>query len=263
MDGRTTIPPTRWMPEHYFGRASSGRTRPLILRCSRAGEDGDAEIDDFFVKAVGLTREVIEQTVFKEIFGYILARELGVGTPESVLVEVDTDFVDLLQSQGVGVRPGLASGSRDLGRGLSPPVFGRMSDEQVGQASAIYVFDMLVQNPDRRIDNPNCLEVDGEIVAIDFGDCFSFLLPIIGGAADPWAVDPVISRRHVFRGTISDEFIEGIVNRVDSLTEDRLAGLTEWMPPAWTGWAARVSEHILSVRNRRDDFKWEILRSLS
>ncbi|HUF08542.1 MAG TPA: HipA family kinase [Rhodothermales bacterium] len=235
---------------------------PVDLRCSRGAEGGDLETDDFFVKAVGLTPEVIGQTVFNEILGNLLARALGIRTPEPVLIEIQMDFLELLESQGIEVRPGIASGARNLGRAISPPVFGRMSEEQLGQASAIYVFDMLVQNPDRRIENNNCVEVDGDIVAIDFGDCFSFLLPIIGGASDPWVADRVISRQHIFRGTISDEFIEETVNRIDSLTEDRLAELTAWMPAEWMEWAARVSEHILAVRNHVDEFKWEILRSL-
>jgi hypothetical protein len=41
----------------------------------------------------------------------------------------------------------------------------------------------MMQNPDRRIDNPNCAQQDGHLLAFDFELTFSFLLADYRSAA--------------------------------------------------------------------------------
>lgn len=131
-----TIPPT-WIADTYLGRAPSGRSRPLRLGCYRDfGEDPRGE---FFVKAIGLP-EITEQHLFSEAVGNLLARSAGVRTPELGLVEIESQFSYLLRDlAGITVPPGLGVGARSLGASLSPPVFGRMSDEQRDLASRAHL----------------------------------------------------------------------------------------------------------------------------
>jgi len=54
----------------------------------------------------------------------------------------------------------------------------------VQTAAEVLVFDAIVQNPDRRADNPNCLVRGDEIRIIDHELAFSHGLVI--GSVPPW-----------------------------------------------------------------------------
>jgi len=79
-----------WKADRLERVLTNGRTRPLVVSCSRitpAGDD-DSEMPNgdlrdrkrFVVKALG-NPEVTEQGLFSEVFGNLLARELNVNTP--------------------------------------------------------------------------------------------------------------------------------------------------------------------------------------
>lgn len=248
----------------YLGRAPSGRSRALRLGCYRDSEETDGRAE-FFVKATGLP-EITEQHLFNEAIGNLLARELGIITPDVGLIEITEDFTALLRIQArVDVPPGIGIGARSLGSSLSPLVFGRMSDEQMTQAARIYLFDMLVQNPDRRPGHENCFVVGGSLVAIDFAESFSFLYPVVGGSGDARRVPIGISSAHVFRGTLDQSNVDwpvlfaGLNNMLDSV----LGSSMSWIPERWERWMGLVREHLTAVQAHRDDFQWEILGSVS
>ncbi|MGH9422098.1 MAG: hypothetical protein ACRD3J_19120, partial [Thermoanaerobaculia bacterium] len=164
----------------------------------------------------------------------------------------------------VNVQSGIGAGARSLGASLSPPVFGRMNDEQLFQAASIYLFDMLVQNPDRRRGNENCFVVGSSLVAIDFAECFSFLYPVVGGSADPWRVPAGISAAHVFRGTLDRSSTEWPVlfEKLNGLLGTVLSDSTFLVPEHWQNWMDRVRHHLAEVRSHFDEFRWDILRSI-
>jgi hypothetical protein len=83
------VPPT-WIADTYLGRAPSGRSRVLRLSCYRESEEADNRAE-FFVKAIGLP-EITEQHLFNEAVGNLLARELGILTPDVGLIEIAEDF---------------------------------------------------------------------------------------------------------------------------------------------------------------------------
>lgn len=257
------VPPT-WIADTYFGRAPSGRSRVLRLSCYRDPEESDSRAE-FFVKALGLP-EITEQHLFNEAVGSLLARELGILTPEVGLIEITEDFADLLRAQAhVVVRPGIAVGARSLGSSLSPPVFGRMNTEQLTQAARIYLFDMLVQNADRRRLTENCFVVGGSLAAIDFADCFSFLYPVVGSSAAAYRVAVGISSQHLFRGTLDQANVDWamLFASLNDMLDAVLSSSMSWIPERWERWMDLVREHLTTVQAHRDDFQWEILGSLS
>jgi hypothetical protein len=257
------VPPT-WIADTYLGRAPSGRSRVLRLSCYRDSEESDSRAE-FFVKAIGLP-EITEQHLFNEAVGNLLARELGIITPDVGLIEITEDFADLLRAQAhVVVPPRIAVGARSLGSSLSPPVFGRMNAEQLTQAARIYLFDMLVQNPDRRRINENCFVVGGSLAAIDFADCFSPLYPVIGSSAVAYRVPVGISSQHVFRGRLDQANVAWPVLFVElnDMLDAVLSSSMSWIPEGWERWMDRVREHLTVVQTHRDKFQWEILGSVS
>jgi hypothetical protein len=165
-----------------------------------------------------------------------------------------------IRVNGVGV------GSRNLGPGLSAPTFGRMSPEQLEDAAKLYLFDLVVQNPDRQAGNSNCLAVGRKLFAIDFGECFSFLYPIVGMSAHPWEVSRQgIAPHHVFHQELKERELDWptltatMLDASIELLETR--GL--WMPVAWTGWAERVHEHFKVLRQHEQDLVFEVVRSVA
>jgi hypothetical protein len=259
--------PETWTPEQYLGRAEAGRTKPLRLSCSRKTGESDTARDraEFYAKFTGLS-EVTEQMLFAEMLGNALARASGISTGEPAFIEIDDSFATFLRRMDIRVRQGLGVGSRNLGQGLSPPTFGRMSPEQLEDAARLYLFDLVVQNPDRQAGNSNCLAVGKKLFAIDFGDCFSFLYPIVGVSAHPWDVSRQgIAARHVFHQELKECVMDW-----PTLTTSMLAAAAElledselWMPVEWTEWAERVHEHFKVLQEHEQELVFEVARSVA
>jgi hypothetical protein len=262
-----TFEPQSWTAERYLGRAESGRTRPLRLSCSRQSEAiaDDRESAEFFAKFLGLP-EITEQSLFAEMMGNILARSCGITTGEPAFIEIDESFSDFLRHVDIRVNAGLGVGSRNLGSGIGPPTFGRMSAEQVQDAARLYIFDLFVQNPDRRLENANCLVVSRQLVAIDFEACFSFLYPIIGMSAHPWEVSKQgIARRHLFHGELREAGVEWpmLVQAMLAEMMNLLHQSEMWLPSAWMGWAGGVRDHVSALRAHEQQLVFEVVGSLS
>lgn len=257
--------PETWIAEEYRGRAESGRTRPLRLSCSRTIDDAP-ESDEFFAKCPGLP-EFTEQSAFCEIIGNLLARDCGITTPQPVLIEMSEPFLQVLQGvAGLRLPGGTCAGSRNLGPGISPPTFAKMSAEQLEAAARIYLFDLCTQNPDRRLDSPNAVVASNRLIAIDFEACFSFLYPILGRTVEPWQVSQHgIAERHLFHDPLRNATVEWpmLVPMTVELLDQGLAEADTWIPPMWRNWADRVRAHMMTLRQNEHDLLFEVVRSLS
>jgi hypothetical protein len=199
-----------------------------------------------------------------------LAAEFGIDAPLPAMVSLSAELLDAagdtLRQWGVTLRPGHAVGL-ELRRGLTP--LNRYVPLEGGayQADAlrIYAFDMLVQNPDRRVENPNCGNFKGRLVAYDHEMAFSFLHPIVG-AGHPWEV-PRFSRQHLFHGFVAGARRRGAIDwdpikdAVRTVSE-RVEGLVEYLPDAWRGHGERVATHIQAVATNTLEFQNGLENSL-
>ncbi len=170
---------------------SAGRTRPLVVECSRSAspindEDPDASNGPenrvlHVVKGFDLP-EITNLGLFNEVFGNLLARELDIDTPAPCLVHLSTPFVEaannVLRRYGLRLKTGIASGCEYFSGGYSNVIPRSLSDDELKQATLIYGFDMLVQNPDRTVQRPNCAIRSGHFKLFDFETTFSFVLLI-------------------------------------------------------------------------------------
>ncbi|MEK6300669.1 MAG: hypothetical protein AABO41_08115 [Acidobacteriota bacterium] len=266
-----------WEAQRFEKVLDVGRTRPLVVDCayysSASSEEETSESPPdhrlMVVKSVGHP-EVTETSLFCEVFGNLLARELGVATPTPALVNLSPEFVQavspLVAEYGISLTPSLGSGCEYLHGGLTPAVPGAfLTQEEVEQATLIYGFDLLVQNPDRRWDRPNCASLAGSLIAFDFERSFSFLLPIIGGLAPPWEVSRHgIGANHLFYSILKAKAPSWtpLIVRLRALTAERLEQLASALPGAWQSEAARVREHITEVIMNLPQFELELQRSL-
>jgi hypothetical protein len=147
--------------------AQQGRIRPVIAKCIRA----DGTVVDLFCKlSVGCEEGVVH--LAKEAIGACLAADLGLPVPQPFLVEIPSDLyggaLDRATAHRLRSSAAVAFGSRRL-----PNQFQRwqrhdpVSAALLPMAQAVFLFDAIIQNPDRSEANPNCLKRGDEVRIID------------------------------------------------------------------------------------------------
>jgi hypothetical protein len=202
-----------WEAERLEDVLGNGRTHPLVIECVRravttSGGDerdpsgGGVERRVMVVKALGLP-EVTQSGLCAELFGNLLAREFGNDTPRPALVDLTSGFIEAaepaLSSWQLRPQPGLAAACEYFRGGFASAVpDAPLTPEELAQAARIYAFDLLVQNPDRRPEKPNCAQRGGRFIVYDFEMAFSFLL-VIGQKDEPWEVSKHgLGPKHLF-----------------------------------------------------------------
>jgi hypothetical protein len=271
-----------WEAERLEGVLTSGRTKPLIVECVKFAPAAQIESEDedpsattverrlMVIKASGLP-EVTEGTLFNEVFGNLLAREMGINTPSPCLAHLSLDFVQAtsaaLSRYNLRVAPGLAAGSEYFHGGFSNVAVQSLSAVEVLQASLVFAYDLLVQNPDRVPLRPNCGSRSGTIMVYDFETAFSFLL-LIGAQPHPWQVSRHgIAPNHLFFNVLKQRKAEitwkPILEGLRRLTPERLEEMTTALPLDWRQRCEEVRNHITNVGRNLDKFELELQRSLS
>ena len=239
----------RWEVE-YLEHVLEGRTRPLVLRCSQIGVNPNPVRRSLVVKAVGLP-EVTRLSLIRELLGNILARELGVYTSTPALVEIDAEVADALNvslsPKGLRLEPGIAVGCTYLRPLL--PVAGDLPEQAAAEVPRLYGFDLAVQNPDRRVENPNCALFENQLFAYDFEMAFSFLM-LIGNTLEPWEVSRHgIAAQHLLYPRLRgrNPNWQPLLDALRVLTKERLEELIELLPPTWRAEVAGVRIHLSNL----------------
>lgn len=217
-----------------------GRTGALLLGC----EDSKSEAHEVVVKLRG--REMTPKSQIAELIAALLASDLGLDVPTPAIVDVPIGFEaivsDPVSAAAVKASPGPNFGSLHLGTSFT----GWPNDRTpIGpardQAAAIFAFDALVQNVDRRAANPN-LWARSEIIGIfDHEQAFAFLyLTILDDPPRPWVVADQAHgfrflEQHVFypalRGGVVD--LESFEERLAQLTQAKIASYMKVVPKEW------------------------------
>ena len=238
----------------------SGRTRPLVLACEEADEEGDGPVE-YVVKlrgsidtgGVGLAAELVASE---------LARFLDLSVPEPAIVEVTEEFArsvpDEASREALRRSLGLNFGSRYLSGGYMTWPKGKLVLPALRPvASEIIAFDAFIQNPDRTADRPNLLWKDEELVLFDHELAFSFLYAI-GRSAEPWTDSfegPL--RSHVFYLPLKSLLapLDRFQGAVDALADDRIHAIIQAVPPEWCAGSegerkvARIGEYLAQRRD--------------
>ena len=122
-----------------------------------------------------------QSAIFLEIqFTTLLAQGLGVHTPEPVVVNSPEGFefgaADYETShQLIKKSYGLNFATIHLGKDWKTWGAGKPQKIPTDDTERIYSFDALVQNADRKADNPNLLWKGTQIVALDFDRAFAYI----------------------------------------------------------------------------------------
>ena len=154
-----------------------GSTKPWVVLLSGADENPEPYVVKLF------TPKHIEQqhAVAKEIYGNILAREFSLPTPDYVLVDFDSAFINsileeeqrkILRKKDHGLK--YASRLAESMSIVSPILYKKYLKEY--EIANIFAFDCLIYNLDRggMRDKPNLLVDDENFLLIDHEQVFPF-----------------------------------------------------------------------------------------
>jgi hypothetical protein len=245
----------------------TGRTSPAIFGCEDAS---GAFAGEYVVKLRGGI-DTRESGLMRELIGVELAAHFGIPTPEPAFIQIDAPLVELVATaqpdRAAFIRNsvGLNFGTKMV-VGFSTWPVGRSIPESVWQtATDIFAFDALIQNPDRRSENPN-LFINGDIVLIfDHETAFSFLLDLFPSRS-PWRLDsqPYLTN-HVFFRRLKRQNVElaGFLSALTTLSDTVIAGILSEIPNEWnTEAAGKIDVHLKSMRTHSEDFCGEVRRFL-
>jgi hypothetical protein len=238
----------------------TGRTGPLLLGCVPVDDPAVDPIEVVVKFSAGCDQGVVN--LAREVVAACLARDLGLPVPIPYLVELPPEFVETISDQEIKPRVAisipLAFGSR-----LVIPQYNawveanRIRASMIPTAAAIFVFDALTQNADRRVSNPNCL-VKGDELRI-FDHELAFAHGLLLGWLPPWVAGGLNSLEtpgaHIFRDGLRGKPIdyEQIKRQWAGLSEERLTAYRESVPAEWPGAGAVVDQALDLVRAARNN----------
>lgn len=262
----------RISPIQYDRSATRGRTGPLFITC----EADDGSIVEVVAKFSGGCDQG-NINLAREVIGACLAGDLGLPVPEPFLIDVPPQWAATLPTgeiTKVQRSSPVAFGSHAVTGQLSVWSPGNsISDIMLPIAAGIFVFDGIIQNPDRRSINPNCLVRGDELRIFDHEMAFSHDLPIIGQPwTPPWLLGGLKSMEtngnHIFRAGLKGRTIDfGPIRAAwTGLSDAHIADYERALPAEWTdvaSAAASATKLIRDARNNIDAVLNEVKRVIS
>jgi hypothetical protein len=203
-----------------------------------------------------------------ELISAQLADDLGLQAPPAAVVDVPVGFEAIIPEKELAAMvkssPGSNFGSVHLGAGFTTWPPGRdPHGAQRDQAADVFAFDTLVQNPDRRVVNPNLWARSDRIGVYDHEQAFSFLsMQIIGGAPKPWSVASQAKsfrflEQHIFYRSLRGGRLSlgPFKEKLGSLTNKQIQAYADSVPAAWCGKSdlcERIAEYLQEARDQRE-----------
>ena len=192
----------------------------------------------------------------------MLAGDLGLPVPQPYIVDLSHDWVETINDEewlAVARRSAPAAfGSRTVGTGYPDWIAGTTLLGGMAQSAAeIFVFDALIENPDRRDGNPNCLVRGDAIRIIDHELAFPDNRMIIGWRP-PWSPGGLhrleTPGAHIFRrGLMGRDVDWGVIQGSwQSLSDEKLNDYGDAIPPEWADAGPAVIRAVDSIKNARD-----------
>ncbi len=232
------------LPRHtvtrFLKRSLSGRNGTCIVYCEN--EEGDEM--EFIVKLAA--SECGIRGLVCEVIASQLALDLDLRTPAPALLEITPEFAasitDLSVLEAMQKSIGWNFGTLKLpGQDSGPASFtpfwpSRLLPAEWRQTAAeVYAFDGMIENPDRRQDNPNCLHNRNGLVMIDHDMAFSFLAGVLFWKPVWEGGDLSMLRQHLFHHHLrsAPRDFERLAGAMESITERQLRGYALSVPEDW------------------------------
>lgn len=251
------MPPLQLNAVQFLHPLGTGRTRPVLL----GAEDAEGKFFEVVVKLRG--PELSAKAQIAELVAAPLADLLGIDVPQTAVVDVPTGFEAIVPPPYAPAFRGSAGanfGSVHLGTSFTTWAVGRVPvGVQRDQAAAIFAFDLLAQNPDRRSVNPNLWTRSDRLGVYDHEQAFSFLhLLIIGGPSLPWRPKDQANgfrfmENHIFYPALRGGRIDlgPFASKLAALSNEAIDGLLKPVPAAWregNDLCDRIAEYLREAR---------------
>lgn len=256
----------------FIRRMTNGRTGPVLLEAER----GDGSLVEVIAKFSG-SGNIGAPGLVREALCAMLAADLGLPVPEPVLVRLEPDFMEALAETEPKVNQTLATslplgfGSTKLPPGFSAWMRDRLVPEVMRPAAAeIFAFDLLVQNPDRKPDNPN-LQARGDQFAI-FDHELALITEGVLFWQPPWVPGSLVQagsvERHVLKAGLKGYTggLERLASAWKCLPNERFDQYRAALPIEWDEAAGVADKGLTFLREVRDNAELafeEVLRVLS
>jgi hypothetical protein len=209
-----------------------------------------------------------------ELIASVLANKLGLLTPSPGIVDLDPAIGDLLSTRDSDVAriiresPGLNFGSQVLTGGYGViPIDKSISASLSPLVAEIFAFDAFIQNPDRKMNNPNLLWKGDEIFLIDHELGFAFLYQV-GGAGKAWEVRGRMGdflNEHIFYRELKGQKIDlsRLQGALQGISDEELENSFDEVPGEWkNSRVSRIHDHVKDVRDHAEEFinqvKWRL-----
>jgi len=247
----------RVSPVDFVRATTSGRTQPALLNCERP----DGEFIEVIAKFSSFCDEGVANLV-REVIAACLAGDLGLPIPEPVLIEVTDQWIGIIPP-GVHRTKFSTSARIAFGSKYAGPQFSlwspgtRLLEAIAPVAAAIFVFDGIIQNVDRRSINPNCL-VRGDDIRI-FDHELAFTHGMIIGWQPPWKLGALKAMEapghHIFRTALRGREIDfqPIRHAWAGLSDARIESYAQQLPNEWAAGAAAAGTAVGLIKEARDN----------
>jgi hypothetical protein len=242
----------------FNGAISTGRTSPCRVTC----EADDGSLIEAAVKfSAGCDRREVNLAL--EVIAACLAGDLDLPIPEPLLVRWSREWADCIPDQ---TRRTLIQASAPVAFGstLVLPGFrawhrgARITDAMLPVAAAIFAFDALISNPDRREGNPNCL-VKGNAIRI-FDHEMALQHKLILNWIPPWRLGGLRELErpgaHIFLTGLKGRErlnLDQVQARWSALPDRRLREYETALPIDWSAASGAVGDATTLVAQARDN----------
>jgi len=235
----------------------NGKTGPALIICQK--QNGE-EVEVVAKCSAGCEQK--EKSLAAEVIGACLAADLGLPILEPFLVELDPDFIasvpDAMHREKMAVSNIVAFGSKHVTGQYSAWTNGNLiSEAMLPRAVAVFAFDGIIQNPDRREGNPNCLVRGDEIRIIDHELAFAHSLILFWKA--PWKVGGLQNLEapgfHIFRAGLKGKQIDYSPIRAAwaGLSDAQILAYGNAIPAEWADATNSVASALQLIKDARDN----------
>ncbi len=227
----------------------SGRTQPCLM----AAEDTEGNELEVVVKLKGHP-QIMPGGLAAEAMASLLAAELDLPVPPPFLVRIEKEFAQTVPDAAVRVilenSAGLNFGSQKWGPGYAIWPRDRFIPKTMKAAAMeVFAFDGLIQNPDRRAVNPNCVFLGDDLLLYDHESAFSHFHDLLPKPLwEPGGMSCL--NEHIFRQALRGEPLEldRLQGAFEALDAARVQGYQDSIPAEWNGQtvtADKIAAHLL------------------
>jgi hypothetical protein len=252
-------------------RMTNGRTGPFLLEC----ENEVGELVEVVAKFSG--PQVGVDGLVREALCAMLAADLGLPVPPCYCVHLEPPFLAALKGTHPAEAAALvAAVPTGFGSAKLPPGYAIwMRDRSIPKAmqqgaAEIYAFDLLIQNPDRRPDNPN-LQSRGERFAI-FDHELALVTQGVLFWKPPWVLGALVGAgaigKHILRSGLKgfQPDYARLIGAWEAIDDHRHAAYRAALPQEWSTNPDAADTATAFLKELRENLRpamQEILRTLS